>query len=378
MANGAAILAAMSDDRSQQVPRRVLVVMPSWVGDMAMATPTLRALRESLPSTHITALARRAVRPILDACPWVDRIITVRPRGGKPGRARGSNVFAVARRLAAGRFDLAVLLPNSFRWALAAKLARIKRIVGYDRDGRGFLLTDRLTPLRGPEGFVPEPALDYYLRIAAHLGAVEPGRDMQLFTRLEHDAVADRILAGAGATAPPPGRPLVLLSPGAGYGPAKLWPAERFAAVADRCVRECGAAVAVTGAPAERSILDQVVAAAAEPILDLAANGVDLRLLKSVVKRSSLMIVNDTGPRHIAAAFGVPVVSIFGPTDPAWTEIGFDRERQVRVPVFCGPCQKKVCPLDHRCMTQVTVAMVFEQAAGLLAAGPAQPTGGAR
>lgn len=159
----------------------------------------------------------------------------------------------------------------------------------------------------------------------------------------------------------------MLLNPGANFGDAKMWYPDRFAAVADRCTRELGATVAVTGAPRERAILDQVLTAAREPLIDLARCGINLTLLKSVVRRSSLMVSNDTGPRHIAAAFGVPVVTVFGPTDPVWSETFFDQERKVRVEVFCGPCQKKKCPLDHRCMRQVTPEMVFEQVATLLA-----------
>lgn len=356
---------------NQQIPsRRLLVVMPSPLGDTVMATPTLRALRQLYTQTHITALVMGSVRPAIDGCPWVDRFVTVRPRcKGPAGRRSGSNrrggPVVLARRLAAARFDTAVLLPNSFRAALLARMAGIARRVGYDRDGRGFLLTDRLLPRRDRGRFVPVPTRDYYLGITRYLGAVDPDPTLQLFTRPEHDAQADRILLNEGVGPNDP-RPLVLISPGASYGDAKVWYPERFAAVADRCVRELGAVVAVTGAPGERAILDRVLASAGVSILDLPTLGVDLAILKSVVRRSSLVITNDTGPRHMAAAFDVPVITIFGPTDPAWTRIDFDDERQVSVDVFCRPCQKKRCPLDHRCMTQIHAGMVFEKAADLL------------
>ena len=113
-------------------------------------------------------------------------------------------------------------------------------------------------------------------------------------------------------------------------------------------------------------MIDHVAVAAQPPVARLDEHGIDLKLLKSVVKRAALLITNDTGPRHIAAAFGVPVVTLFGPTDPRWTEIGFDKERQIMIDVFCGPCQRKQCPLDHRCMTRITTDMVFERAAELL------------
>lgn len=364
---------------THQIPvQRLLVVMPSWVGDTVMAMPTLRALRLLYPDAQITALIRSSIRPLIDGCPWVDRQVTVRPRRKGKGApiGRRSGPVALARRLAAGRFDTAVLLPNSFRVALLARMAGIPRLVGYDRDGRGFLLTDRLLPRRDRGRFLPVPTREYYLGIASYLGAIEPDPMLKLFTRPEHDARGDQLLSQAGYGSSDT-RPLVLITPGANYGDAKRWYPDRFAAVAERCVREYDAVVAVTASPGERRIVDEVISAAKVPMIDLPALGVDLTLLKSIVRRSRLMVTNDTGPRHIAAAFNVPVVTVFGPTDPAWTDIHFEDERQVRVDVFCGPCQKKRCPLDHRCMTQVSADMVFEQAAELLVSARSQRAGSA-
>lgn len=355
---------------------RLLIVMPSWLGDVVMATPTLRALRLLYPEAHITALMRRSLKPILDACPWVDRIVTVRRRGNgksadgkspeKPGN-EGTGIFGLARRLGGKKFDTAVLLSNSFRWALVARMANIPRRIGYDRDGRGGLLTDRLLPRRNNGQFIPVPTRGYYLGIARYLGAARPDPTMQLFTRPADEDQASQMLTRAGVRA---GQPLVLINPGAYYGEAKRWDPARFAQVAERCV-DMGAVAAVSGAPNERVLLDQVVKRANHPVINLSRLGVDLALLKSVVKRSSLMVTNDTGPRHIAAAFGVSVVTIFGPTDPAWTRIDFAGERQVMAEVYCRPCQKKKCPLQgttdfHQCMNEVGADMVFKQVSELL------------
>ncbi len=351
--------------------QRLLIVMPSPLGDTVMATPTLRALRTLYAKAHITILIRSSVRPVIDGCPWVDRVVTVRPRRRGMPDSRRIRPVTMGRRLATGRFDMAVLLPNSFRAALLIRMAGIPRRVGYDRDGRGFLLTDRLLPRRDRGGFVPVPTREYYLGIARYLGAIDPEPTLELFTRPDQDAQADRVLAQAGLGPSDPRR-LVLMTPGANYGDAKRWYPEQFAEVAQRCVRQLGAVVAITGAPSERPVLDRVLAAAKVPILDLPRLGIDLTLLKSVVRRSRLVITNDTGPRHLAAAFNIPVVTVFGPTDPAWTHIDFALERQVRVDVFCGPCQKKKCPLDHRCMTQIHPGMVFEKAVELW--GAQQPS----
>ncbi len=359
------ILARMHVESRTENARRLLVVMPTWLGDCVMAMPTLRALRDLYPQAHITVLAGANVKPIIDPNPWVSRTLTARVR--RHGRTTSSSggPIRLAARLAAGKFDTAVILPNSFRSALVTKLAKIPRRIGYDRDGRGVLLTDRLIPRRTLRGFVPVPTRDYYLGLARYLGSIDPDPEMQLFTRPEDDVQADELLRRGGYE-PGAGRRLVLLNPGANYGDAKMWFPDRFAGVADRCAKELDVFVAVSGAPKERAILDKVLAAAKTPILDLSASGMTLNVLKSIIRRASVMVTNDTGPRHIAAALGTPVVTIFGPTDPAWTEIGFEGERQVMEKVFCGPCQKKKCPLDHRCMTRIDADRVSREVIDLV------------
>lgn len=336
-------------------PQRILIVMPSWVGDAVMATPTLRALRARFAEARITAVAKPYIQPLIDACPWIDRI---EPAAG------GWMKQAVAVRR--GRYDLAVLLPNSFRTAWIAWLGGAKRRIGYARDSRAWMLTDRLPPLREDGKFIPTPTLDYYLDIARHLGADPADPSMELFTRPEHDEQVERMLRQGGVDFD---RPLVLINPGAKYGAAKLWLPERFAETADRLIDQRGAQVLVNGSPAERAILDRVHTAARHELIDLPRLGNNLTLLKSVVRRCDLMITNDTGPRHIAAALGTPVVTLFGPTDPRWTTIDFDREIELQIDVDCGPCQLKICPLDHRCMTRLTTDMVTEAAERLLEGG---------
>lgn len=326
-----------------------------------MATATLRALRDLHPQARITCMARSYVSPLIDAMPWFDDLIVTH----SPGDPDHESLWRLARRLRRERFDLAVLLPNSFRTALLVRLARIPRRIGYARDGRGFLLTDQLQPQREAGRFVPTPALGYYLDLARRLGASSPDATMQLFTRPEQDEQVDAIWRDAGIRSD---RPVVLLNPGARYGDAKMWIPERFAAVGDQLIDDWNATVLLSGAPNEQPILDAVQAAARHPLIELPSHNVGLGMLKSVMRRCDLVITNDTGPRHIAAAFGVPVITVFGPTDPRWTEIDFSDERIVRIDVDCGPCQKKICPLDHRCMTRVTPDMVTAHAKTLLSA----------
>jgi heptosyltransferase II len=344
-------------------PKNILVIQPSWVGDAVMATPALRALRGRFPEARISYLLRRYVKPIYEGMPWADRLLTYIPKGDKR-----SGTFRLGRRLREGKFDLAVLLTNSWKTALLCKLAGIRRVVGYEREGRGWLLTDRLVPLKDKGMFIPSPIVHYYMALPRYLGAKEESLKLELFVTERERAEAQGVMERSGMTAAKSaGRgPTVVLNPGAQYGAAKCWLPEYFAAVGDRCVTELGATVVISSAPRERKIVDEILSHMKQPAIDLAKFSPSLGALKHVVGCCDLMITNDTGPRHIAAAMNVPVVTIFGPTHPAWTEIYFQKERQVSVPVHCGPCQKKTCPLDHRCMTRVSPGMVFDAALELL------------
>jgi len=345
-------------------PEKILIVQPSWVGDAVMATPTLRAIRQLYPDAHISYLLRRYVKPIYAGMPWADKLITYRT--GPTKAKAGKGMFDLAARLRSAKFDLAILLPNSFKTALLCKMAGIDHVVGYERDGRGFLLSDKLLPVKERGKFIPTPIVKYYLGIAHYLGWQQRDLKLELFVTDAERRGAEAVLARCGIGDAISNRPMIILNPGAQYGAAKCWLPEYFAQLADRLIEELGATVLISAAPKERPIVDAVNRYMRHAAVDLSRAGCSLGELKEIVRRCDLMVTNDTGPRHIAAAFDVPVVTIFGPTHPEWTEIYFGKERKVSVPVFCGPCQKKNCPLDHRCMTRVTPAMVFDSAVELL------------
>ena len=355
-------------------PKRILVVQPSWVGDAVMATPTLRALRERFPDAHIAYLMKRYVKEMYTGMPWADQIITYRTGKTKKQAGRGK-FFDLANRLRGAKFDLAVLLPNSFKSALVCKMAGIDRIVGYERDGRGFLLSDKLLPIKDKGKFVPSPIIRYYMGLAHYLGATSKNLKMELFVTESERREADDVFSRSGLEADlcrPGSRgqaPLILLNPGAQYGAAKLWKQEYFADLADRFIDELGATVLISASPKERPIVEAIKQHMRRVPVDLSNKGMTLGSLKEIVRRCDLMVTNDTGPRHIAAAMDVPVVSVFGPTHPEWTEIYYAKERQVAVKVFCGPCQRKICPLDHRCMTRITPSMVYATSMALLRGG---------
>ena len=220
--------------------------------------------------------------------------------------------------------------------------------------------------------FIPSPIVKYYLGLAHYLGSSQRDLKLQLFVTDGERRDAEGVLARCGLAreidrpASQAGHPLIMLNPGAHYGAAKCWRPEYFAELGDRMIDELNATVLISAAPKERPIVEAIKRYMRHAPVDLSNMGLTLGALKEIVRRCDLMVTNDTGPRHIAAAMDVPVVTIFGPTHPEWTEIYYSKERQVAVKVFCGPCQKKVCPLDHRCMTRVTPALVYSTALELL------------
>lgn len=324
--------------REHARPHRLLVVLPSWVGDTIMATPTLRLLRELLPASFIGGLARPGIDQLLAGSTFFDELHTDRA-AGVMGPKR------VAARLRPRRYDAALLLTNSFSTALVTRLAGIPRRIGYERDGRGLLLTDSLTPARrrdvepyrrsatSPGDWAPIPAVRYYHDLAAHflaacgLDAPPPG-PMELVVTPEEEHAAIDLLRRAGVLEQGASCPMAVLNPG-GNDPAKRWPPERFASLAHRLIDRHGLTVLVSGAPSEVDLAAQVVSLIDRPgrAVNLPAHpGLSLGVLKAIVARCRVMITNDTGPRHMAAALGVPVVSLFGPTDHRWTTIPFQDE----------------------------------------------------
>jgi heptosyltransferase-2 len=322
---------------------RLLLVLPSWVGDACMVTPALVNLREALPGAFIGAMARPGIDRLLDALetpagrPVIDEFHTVRPSGVMgPKHA--------AARVRPRRYARALLFTGSFSTALAVRVAGIPERIGYDRDGRGFLLTRRLKPPRTPKGdWAVVPAVSYYwhathalLDPSAPPALAPPTLDdpRRVATGLPENArmtlpvtEADRAEADAvGASASIAG-PTAILNPG-GNNPAKRWSVQRFAALADHLARAHGLTVLINGSPAEAELCRAIAEAAETDPVVLPDHGHTLGALKALAADARVMVTNDTGPRHIAACVGTPLVSLFGPTDPRWTTIPVPPERE--------------------------------------------------
>ena len=354
-----------ADRKSAEHPQCVCVRAPNWVGDVVMATPALRTLRSRLPRARILLVIRDKVAPVLRGTPWFDERIVY---GSRPDDAGGGayGFMGCVREIRRRRPDLGLLLPNSFSSALMFWLAGVRRRVGYVRDSRKWLLTDPVP--RPSEGgrFKPTYMGDYYLALCRAAGIQADSRETELPVSEEEVKAARAILDRVGVKQ---GRPLFLFHPGAGFGPSKLWREDRFGALADMLAREFGAQVACIGAPGDTEAVGRIRSAARGPVTDLTNCGVDLHLLKGVMKVSALLVTTDSGPRHYGVALGVPTVCLMGATHPDYTDSGRPHDHVVRVDVDCGPCQKKVCRLDHRCMELITPEMVAEQCRQALKAG---------
>ncbi len=345
--------------------KRLVVVLPNWVGDVVLATPALRAIRQHYRDTHIAYVMRSYVREVLEPCSWCDEVLFWSKSRNK---ARQQHDFLrLASDLRKRKFDAALLLSNSFRAALLVRLAGIKVRVGYLRDGRGMLLTVKMMPDRVKGKYVPVSMVRYYGALARYLGCAVDEDGLELAVGDDDRRAADSLLVSQGLG---PHEKFIAINPGAAYGSAKCWPAERFADVADGLAKQTGMRSVVVYGPGEQEIAARIVQCARRESAVVPPRIVPLGVLKAVLHRGELLVTNDTGPRHFAKAFGKPVVTIFGSTDPRWTQTRYPLERQVRVDVPCGPCMLKRCPLDHRCMQLVTAEAVCGAALDLLRPAP--------
>jgi heptosyltransferase-2 len=329
--------------------RKIIVRQTNWLGDVMMALPFLAALRQKEPESHIAVLARPRVAAILQHQPGIDQFIVC----DDEGLHRGMAMFQLASDLRNQKFDAAYLLPNSFSSALMMFLAAIPERIGFATDLRKPLLTRAIrktAKLRAMHETV------LYLRLLdidyGIAGAVRP--ELPLLDE-ERQAAKQRIEAMGVKSV----RPLVGLIPGAAYGTAKRWPAERFAALADRLAGNLGAEIILFGSAGERDVAERIESLSRAKIHNVAGQ-TRLRELAALLAECKVVVTNDTGAMHVAAAVGTPVVAVFGPTNPVTTSPVGPRHTLIRRPMDCSPCLLRHCPIDHRCMTAIDVEEVFE------------------
>ena len=374
-------------------PQRLLVRGVNWLGDAVMTTPALHRLRERFSGADIALLTHEKLKDLWPGHPAIDRVLTF---GAKEG------VWSIARRLRAERFDLALLLPNSPRSALEALLARIPRRVGGAWPWRDWMLTDAVPPASGVATMrkrterevrrlttgrpsragilpvaearaghaggtpaLPLPAshqLHHYLRLVAHLGG-----DASPVAPHLHVA-AEEVMAARAKFGLDPATVWIGLNAGAEYGPAKRWPKESFIAAAQELRARLGCGFAVFGSKADMP-LAEAIAVGLESLrvprsaLRVLAGRTSLRELCAALAACRVVLTNDTGPMHVAAALGVPVVVPFGSTSPELTGPGLPgdpRHQLLRSDAACSPCFRRECPIDLRCLQGITAGRVAE------------------
>jgi heptosyltransferase-2 len=345
--------------------KRILIRGTNWVGDAVMSVPAMREIRRIFPESHISVLVRPWVRDIYAAADFVDAVLEY----DKSGRHRGVSGFCrLASDLRRKHFDLAILLQNAFEAALLAWAAGIPKRIGYARDGRSLLLTDAI-PI--DPGVRTLHQAYYYLGILSGLGLLDsrgwPHSDTMpsahIGVREEDRIAATEILRSSGIRQ---GDLIVGINPGAFYGEAKRWFADRYAAVADAIAGEYDARILLFGAESDLPVVRDVAAAMKCGCVILAGR-TTLGQLMALIKECRLLITNDSGPMHLAAALDVPQLALFGSTSEVATGPLNSNARVIKHPVDCNPCFLRKCPTDFRCMKEISAEEVIEAARQLLA-----------
>jgi len=335
----------------------VLVACPNWVGDVVMATPTFECIRRSFPEARLIGLIRRYARGVVDDGPWFDDLIEINDKSI-------AGFIKLVQQLRRFEPDLAIILPNSFRSAVIARLAGVRCIYGYRRNGRSALMTGGPEPRRNNHRITPRPMVEYYMEICRWLN-LDPPRPVKprLFCSDATREQGARLIASYGIA---PDDMVIGLNPGARFGSSKCWPIEHFARLAEMISSRWDCKIMLFIGPGEGNLGRQIVKQSNAKIINTGPDNVNLALLKPLIQRCRLLVTNDTGPRHYAVAFDIPVVVIMGPTDPRYTNANLEKTIVLRRELPCSPCHHKECALHHSCMADISPEAVLEAVESLV------------
>lgn len=329
---------------------RILVRGVNWVGDTILTYPTLEALKRRFPDSKITILVLSHLTDLWKTSPNVDEIL---PFDQKRGFKSVVEDFRIGHILRKKKFDLGIILPRSFRSAFQLFLAGIPIRMGYQNEGRSLLLTHGV-PRR--DSLLRAHRVHYYQELLELFGKINNLASPRFPLREEDRMWAREALRGYGLL---DGRPLVGINPGAAYGLAKCWPPDRFAELGRRIAEKLKASVLIFGRGEEQEMANRILKKLGDKGINLTGK-TNLLQLAALLNQCSLLVTNDTGTMHVAAAVGTPVVAIFGPTDAIATGPCGEGHVVVKKEVSCSPCFKRVCPTDHRCMEEIRVDEVEE------------------
>jgi heptosyltransferase-2 len=339
------------------LPETILVFCPNWVGDVVMATPAFECIRQNYPHARIFGLVRKYAAGVVADAPWFDQLIEINDK-----TIYGS--LDLLHRIRQLKPELAIVLPNSFRSAVIARFGGAGKIYGYRRNGRSFLLNGGPLPPRDGNHITPMPMTAYYLEICRWIGlAVDRSEKPHLYVSDALQEKGTRFLERHGISADDM---VIGLNPGAKFGSSKCWLPEYFARFAEMLTQRRNCKLLLFIGPGEDEIGKKIARLSKAKIINTGPANVNLALLKPLIKRCQLLVTNDTGPRHYAVAFDVPVVVLMGPTDPRYTNSNLEKTIVLRREMDCSPCHLKKCPRDHRCMTEITPEAVLQAAEQLL------------
>jgi len=327
-------------------PRRVLVKEVNWLGDVVMSLPALRAVRRAFPDAALALLVKHELASFFDGSQWIDSIIPYSVGRGRQGLADRRRIIAQIR---AGRFDLAVLFPNSFAAAFWAVLGRVPRRAGFVRDARGLLLTHKTALVRTLRK--QHQVHDYLYMLRQTLGINGNPADCVPDVHPPHRVSMQSWLLRHRSR--PRGR-LIALGVAAAYGPAKEWPAAHYAKLIDQLAERYSAECVLIGAAAERATCERVATASRNGAL-VAAGETTVGQMIALLSLCDGFAGNDSGAMHVAAALGLPTVGIFGSTDAGRTGPLGAKTIVVSHELECSPCLQRTCRFGHyNCLTQIT------------------------
>lgn len=338
--------------------QRIGIFLPTWVGDVVMATPTLRALRHGFPEAELVGVMRPVISDLLAGTTLLNGqvLFDKKRRPGLPNR------LGLIGALRAAKLDALVLLTNSLWTAAVAGLAGVPRIVGYNRDARGWFLSDKLAVPQGDKTQKSPaiPTIDYYLRLAEYLGCDVGDRSSQLAVTGDESHMADELWSSCHFDLD---TPTVVINSNSATDQARIWPAAKVQELAKRLATERAYQVLLHCGPAERELANRLAKEVNHPAVASmgCAKDLPIGLTKAVLARAAAVVSTDSGPRHIAVALNRPVISLFGPTDPGGTRTYNLTETILAVDLPCRPCYAKSCPLKHgQCMQDLEVKSVIQ------------------
>jgi len=333
---------------------KIVVRAPNWIGDVILSYPALKSLRLNFPQVQIWIAAKEWVQDLCNSFDFIEGTISL------PKLNNLKNIKKAAQRIKGHNFDIGLLLTNSFSSAFLFYLAKIPQRWGYSQDNRGFLLTKGAALKKLDDSSSHQ--VNYYLNLISRLGLQTSPPELVIPLSSEEKNWAKRELTSLGYE---PSKPLVILSPGAYYGPAKRWPASKFSELASMLQKKKRAEILIVGSPDEVRLAESISSSLEKNPINMAGK-TTLRQLSVLISLANLFITNDSGPMHIANALRVPVIAIFGPTDPRVTGPFHQPSTVIKKDVPCWPCSYRKCPFDHRCMMEIEPEDIFLESQNFL------------